>query len=656
MLGPLDVPTDKNGEVLLPVSEFTDVATPQEMTRTGQVRDDFQTGHTIMNRPYREFNDRSLITYTNDNQQAFNSYIPPRSQDPDDSWRAQTVRPVTRNKLISIAAHITAQIIVPTTNAQNRDDEEDRQAAKVMNDLIEWTIENTMYERKFVDAVIAALVNPATILHAEYVEVMRTVRQRLADGEIDITEAIDDVLSGFQTSVVPSDQLFISNIYEKDVQRQRFLVRRQFISYDEAAVLYHDRENFRFVKPGIQVVFVDRLATFYEQNDEDLDETQVEVATYYNRGADLQITMVNGIMMDDPNNPNPRVDKLYPFAKSGYEPVDEGSFFYYKSAADKLGPDQELVDTLYNMVMDGTFLQLMPPMATFGNEELDSNIFVPGSTHSFREDTKIESIAPPSDLRAGLAASGEVERSMSESSTDPRQSGIAGPGEKTAFEVERLEVNARVNLGLFGKMIGFLVEDYGTLMVGDILQHYTVGQVMELTGGDTRLNFRKFLLPNVNETGRSVSRQIEFTTDMASMGEEDRLKQSLELFDREGGFDATKRIVQVNPTVFRELKFKVSVDTDAMLPKSKNIEKALRLEAYDRMIQNPLLDPETVTREFLVEAFKPGESDRFMSKKPANAPAAAPVEQTGVNDNLVSQMTGNNSLGNAQLLDTQETL
>lgn len=656
MLGPIDVPTNKEGEPIGTVSEWTDVASALEMTRVAQIRDDFNTGYTLMNRPYREFNDRSVITYTNDNQQAFNSYVPPRSQDPDDSWRAQTIRPVTRNKLISIAAHITAQTIIPTTFAQNEDDEQDRAAQRVMNDLIEWTIKNSDYERKFISAVIGALVNPATILHADYVEVMKTVRTKLVNGEINTKEMIDEVLSGFQASVVPSDELFIANAYENNIQRQRFLIRRQYISYDDAAVLFKGRENFKYVKPGIQVVFVDKMGLFYEQRDEDLDESQVELVTYHNRGADLKIQVCNGVLMDSPLEPNPRTDKLYPFSKTGYEPFDEGQFFYYKSAADKLGPDQELVDTLYNMVMDGTFLQLMPPMAVFGNEELDSNIFIPGSTHNFREEgTKLESIAPPSDLRSGLATIGEVERSMTESSVAPQQAGQGQVGEQTAFEIERLEVNARISLGLFGKMIGFLVEDFGKLMVGDILQHYTVGTVMELTGGQTRMKFAKFLMPDVNEGGRTVSRQIEFTDQMMPMTEDELREKSLELFDKEGGFSAKKRISQVNPTVFRNLKFKVNVDTDAMIPKSKNIEKALKLEAYDRMIQNPLIDQEIITREFLIDSFKPGESDRYMSKRPQGEQVNE-GGQKNVNDNLVGQMTGSNSLGATQGLDDMAQL
>src|SRR3972149_203921 len=91
---------DKRGKVLEAVSEYK----PDDATkmRIAQIQKDFTTGQEIMSRNFREFNDRSVLTYLDQSQKAFNNYIPPRSMDPDESWRAQTVRPVTRNKIISI--------------------------------------------------------------------------------------------------------------------------------------------------------------------------------------------------------------------------------------------------------------------------------------------------------------------------------------------------------------------------------------------------------------------------------------------------------------------------------------------------------------------------------------------------------------------------
>jgi hypothetical protein len=151
---------------------------PDTKTRevTAQVLKDYLYSADQQQKGRREFNNRSLISEVNQNQKAFNSYVPPKSDDPDEEWRAQTVRPITRNKLISIAAHVTATIIYPNIFAQNDSDEEDKDAAMVMRDLVEFNINNSNYSRSFIQAVISALVDPAVIMQSDYAHVMRKVR------------------------------------------------------------------------------------------------------------------------------------------------------------------------------------------------------------------------------------------------------------------------------------------------------------------------------------------------------------------------------------------------------------------------------------------------------------------------------------------------
>ena len=149
---------------------------------TSEVAADWQHGYLIQNTPRAEFNDRTLLQEIDENQKAFNSYVPPRSNDPDESWRAQTVRPITRNKLISIAAHVTEPILYPGVFAQNPNDDEDKESAEVMRDLIEWVIDNSNYVRTFVRAIISALVDPAVFVNVEYFEVMRTIKEKTEEG------------------------------------------------------------------------------------------------------------------------------------------------------------------------------------------------------------------------------------------------------------------------------------------------------------------------------------------------------------------------------------------------------------------------------------------------------------------------------------------
>ena len=60
----------------------------------------------------------------------------------------------------------------------------------------------------------------------------------------------------------------------------------------------------------------DDKRTFYEQYDDELQSRLVEEIIYYNRQLDLQIVFVNGVIMTPHNEPNPRKDKNYPFART----------------------------------------------------------------------------------------------------------------------------------------------------------------------------------------------------------------------------------------------------------------------------------------------------------------------------------------------------
>ena len=653
--------TIKNRKILNSPSMYQPSKKVKEIT--AMVLKDFLHGQEIQRRPRSEFNDRTILEEIDVNQKAFNSYVPPKSNDPDDEWRAQTVRPVTRNKLISIAAHVTATVLYPGVFAQNANDEEDRDSAQVMRDLIEWVVENSSYQKEFIRSVIGMLVDPAVILHIDYAEVMRNIKEIKDSGYVE-KKVVDEIMSGFIFNVIRVKELLIANFYEPNIQKQRFLIRNKYIDFEDARMRYGDHKNWRHIQPGVRMVFNNDDGTFYEVKDDEMRDYLVNEVTYYNRYMDVELCFINGILVSDIDQPLRRLDKKYPFAHGGYEQLGDGKCFYFKSAANKLGSDQDVVDTMYNMIIDGTYLALMPPMALYGSEDINTSVIIPGAVTAFRDpNTKMESIAPRSDIRAGLEAITLLERSMAESSQDNARSGVGGPGgERTAREVLLLEQNARVALGLFGKQVKFYVEDVGDLIIGLILQHMTIGEISELTDG---MKFRTFMLPNKNVGGKNVTKKIKFIDPAGVPEKYDSMAKSFELMKEEGGLEQTKTIAEVNPELFRTLKYKARVTSDEFIPMSKSLEKALNLEAFDRLIQLQNIDQDAVTRDFLLDVYRPGEGDKYLMQKSAGG--AMPMQDTtmggqfpsaqqptgpqkkqtlkGVNQNLVGQMTGSNSLG-----------
>lgn len=605
---------------------------PNKKTREvhKMVLSDYETGYENLTKPFEEFNNRSLLGELNQNQKLFNTYQKPKSIDPDYSWTSNAVSPASRNKIISIVAHLTGSILYPNIYAQNDRQEEDKEASKAMRDLLEWVIDNSNYSLTFLYAVISACVNPAVIIHEEFVQTFRTIKVVKETGGYEKQRILDEVLSGFIQTIVPNDELLIENIYEKDIQRQGFLIWRKVISYNLAKRKFSDKPNFKFIQPGIQVLYNSTNDTFYEAYNESMQARLAEQVVYYNAAEDLKLTFVNGVLMDSYDNPNPRQDKMYPFAKTIYEPISpDGRFFYGKSLANKLKPEQEVIDQLYKMIVDGTYLDVWKPLAVSSKDGFDSSIVAPGKVTVMGIEDKITPINVGSNLTAAYNTKIEVERNLTESSSSVQQQGISAKGSQTAYEISKLEENAQVMLGFFGKMIGQLVRDLGLLIGTDILQYLTIGEMKEISGKD-ELVFKKFNLDKVIK-GKRKTQILEFDNSIPEeMTEEELERRSFSLLDEEGGLDSDKEITKILPGIFRNRKFLFKVDYDSTLVKSEALKRAFNLELYDRAIQNPILDQEAITKDFLLGSYEQSKDrvDDYIKDEPLAMQAGIGEAQT----------------------------
>lgn len=568
----------------------------------------FTLGYQTMYKPRVEFNDMSVIGRDQIDKMSMNVYQPNNGEaaqgDLINGWRSNAIRPIVRNKCMSIAAHATAQLIFPKVFANNSESEAQEDSAKVMRDLMEWSADQSNYSDTSLEAVLTATWSPASIRYTEYGEVYRTVkRERGADGKWKPEKMLDDDFSGFKDSAVPVDELYIENIYENDLQKQGWLIWRRVIGYDLASTKYRTYENFKYVKPGVQIIYNDANQVFYEVYDSNMRTESCEEVIYWNKKMDLKLVVVNGVMLTECDNPNPRQDKLYPFVKFGYELIDEGKFFYYKSLAFKMQSDANIVNTLYPMIIDGTYLSVFPPLVNLGSETIGSDVIVPGNVTTLSDpNSKLNPIMVSQNIKQGMDTLMEVEKSVSESATDPILNGQQTPGSpSTAYEISRIEQNANTVLGLFIKMIAQYVRQYGRLRIGDILQYLTILDADKITD-EPKLVYKSFL---VKGTGKYANKKIEFTDDVPedSTDGKQKLDASYDIMQRQKV--TNMEINKVNPTIFRELCYTLTVSPDVLHPKSEDLERAMKLELFDRAIQmGPALDQEKVAKDFLLGAYK----------------------------------------------------
>lgn len=586
----------------------------------------FGLGYMTMYTPRVEFNDLNTIQRMQVDQMAFNTYQTNNGMAPIgdelNAWRSRAIRPVVRNKCISIAAHATARLIFPKVKAYDENNDEQRDAARVMESLMEWSADQSDYSTYNLYRTITALTDPASIGYTEYTEVFREVKRPMEGGGYEKEVIIDETLSGFQDRVVPVDELFIENFYEQDIQKQGWLIWRRVISYSLAEAKYKQKyPNFgSYVRPGVQVLYNDANQSFYQVYDTNMRPYDVEEIVYWNRSLDVKIIMVNGVMLTEPDNANPRNDKLYPFDKYGYEVINNRCF-YYKSLAFKVSHDADIINTLYPMMIDGTYLSIMQPMIAVGSDMIGSDVIIPGTVTTFSDpDSDLKTLGLNPNLSAGFNMMAKVDESINNSSESPLSGGQEQGGDTTAYQISRQEQNAATVLGLFIKMMSQHVKDYGKLRMGDIIQYMTLPEV-EMITGNQELVYKTFVIHD--KKGGADSKKIVFdgSLPMGDLSPEEQLDMSYDVEAEESAQGTT--LLKVNPTLFRNMKYMATITPDIMNPMSDDLVRAYNLELFDRMIKSPqMFDQEEAARLLL-------ETNPLTKKNPDKYIAEEPQPQLG---------------------------
>lgn len=595
---------------------------------------DFKNGWMTMHLPRPEFNDMSLYQRHIVDMLAFNTYQEndgnPMLEDRLGGWRSKAMRPVQRNKAVSIAAHMTARQLVPKVFAYNDQSEEQEDAAKVMGYLVDWAREQANYPFMALYRVLASLYSPISWGYSEYVEIAQNVKDgKDKDGKWKYKKIIDETQSGFKHIPIATDQIYFANFYEREVQKQDFIIMRRIISWDAAQAKYGSLPNFAFVKPGIQVIMDDANRGFYQVYDPHMRGEDVEEVIRWRKSTDSKDIMVNGVLLTEAFAPNPRDDHQYPFDAFYYLPINERCLAG-KSLIFALGPEAALLNTQYQMINDANSLNLFPPTVTSGSDKAGIDVIVPGLNLAFAEkDVTVNALrtADGVSIRTAMEVMKQVEQSLDESSQNPLQQGQLAPGQSTAYEISRIEQNAATVLGLTMKfMANAHIIPYGKLLLSDILQYMTVADAAKITdaGG---LVYKTFYVPEPGAKGKK--NKIKFDIEMPDeMTEKEKLDMSYEILIAQGGIKADTTLWKVNPSLFRQYKYLFAIDADVLNPRSAELERAYDLETYDRAINNPMADQEAVFKDLLMSS-NPKTArnpDKYVAKK---APAPEPEGPQG---------------------------
>lgn len=606
-----------------------------------QVRQDYFKAYALQNRPFEEFDMLSLLQRMNLDQQTWGAFVGANYSPSDQSWRWAGRKNTARNKIIGILAHVVSAMLYPFVYAYNEDNKEDELTARVMRILIENHLKKTKYEDKFLFMMCSALVNPAVFAQVECVEAWQKIKYK-KDGKWFTEEVIDEILTGIHLNLVPVDQMMLGDFYTSDIQQQPYIIRVRRVSYDEAKAIYGGKhywkgtDLFEYVKKGdmSQVVGAGRdYQTIYNIDWTLADQNFVQIITAYYKSEDLEAVFVGGVLMgsyDDAYNTNPFKKRrlttntkgeyvtmpVYPFAKTGFEPIDPNRrFAYYKSAAHKEFWDDASLNRAFQLAQDSSYLGAFPPsMITGVTGPIDSSIMVPGYTFGAPKDAQLTPAFQQRNMPSLQFLMQENKDDMSLSTQDALQSGQAERG-VTATASLKAEQNAKIIMTVFATMISNLVKDIGQLYVDDVLLNTTQGEIDATIPDNIKIKYRTIRL-QTKEEGKEINNVVKFDPNMSLPTFDKNKAEELEwsIFNENGKDNPHTYSYIVDPYKFAKAQFTVYVDPQVIISRSLGTD-TLRKERLLNYAINPAIAPflniKEVVDKLVIDELAEGDPDKF---------------------------------------------
>lgn len=456
------------------INETTHPNTPEEQLEIAWITQNVNDMSGLQNRVWREFNERTLKQYIDDNQKRANNYVEPRSDSLDD-WQTRGFEGITREKMFAFVSKVAMNRPKYKFKATKKDGFIDLIASEVSKDFYDysWMTEDPTGVEFFFDAWEAA--GSGTVIRWEGVEQTREIVE-----EFDSYDVTTGEIKGLKKKEIVSDlncksrrvdlkNFLVSNWYEPDIQKQSKIAEVQVMSRAQFNARYGKYKNANRVPKMTPLDNWLYEKSFYMEQWANVPEDSVHLTHFYSKenGKNRYWILANGVLILA--TPNPRKDGKYPYSKGIFKPFANCNFFYGKALPDEIASDQDIYNAFKNMVIDRAILHVQRPMITDSGSEIEDDILGPNKILNIKGKITTLDIQPPGVGDLNILE--YLRNSTDRQTADSTQSGFSGSG-STAREIVIADENARKLAGVFR----LFLEDFDLkatkLRVGNILQFY----------------------------------------------------------------------------------------------------------------------------------------------------------------------------------------
>lgn len=580
------------------VSHLQNRPTEKERDKTEFVYDEFDEMIDVRDQSYNEFNGRTLKQFIDDNQKRANGFVPSRESQGKEGWQSNVFVQTTRAKVKAILASAAKNPPEISMTAVNEENEVDVDRSEVMKHLVESSYLQGEDAEEDNNPELAIFyngwdcsINGTVILYDGYLKTKHAVKKitkyDLVTGEIEWTESEQIVDDRPIELSIPLAQIFIKNIYIRDIQKQPAIIWVDYYTEDDFNAEFGQYKNAKFVKSASNfngVTSVETDTFFLRKRWEGrCTEDNFEVIRYYNKKKDIYRIICNGVLLLDSPMLWGRTKKKYPFAKQIFEPFANSKFFYGNSLPNILMAEQDVENSFTNSMTDKTYRSFATPtligLANKDSFDLEDE-YVDTDTKIYVDNVDQVKQFPVSQVNNSEVQMLNIIRgNQDRSSTDGTQSGAAN-GDATARGIVIANERAEEIKGLFFTMMKDLWLQKYRLRTITIAMNYSRRKVEAITGKEGADTFdgmvRRFIIPKAKlSDGMTGNLQVEVVNERKDLQSDHELDVR-ETMKRIKG--QPTEIIQITSVFLDNYEYIIAIQSENMYQKSKALKMALTNE------------------------------------------------------------------------------
>ena len=632
--------------------------TEKDQKTYAKVVGDLISGRTIISKNYNQFNNRNLYDCIDDWSKRWNGYIPVSSVLTEE--RSNMFLNFTRNLVISYLSKVALQRPkIKIIAVDKKHNVQNNRFAELITDLNEYSNNEENADARFLESALECCIKGTVIKYEGYMKQEQEMdipdEYDASTGEMTTRKANRVIFDDCYQEIVATEDFYIANVYQSDIQKQPWVIWKKITTFEEAKTEFGHYEKFKFVKGGTYTI-VSEPTTFYRNNmTTELKKGQVEVVRWYSRSKNRHVILVNGVPVYD--GIIPFKDGKYPFAKGIHEPYGN-DFFWGMGMPQKIMGDQDLINTLWNMMVDKTYGSLQ----AFGlSSDLDDLV----------DDTTLEpnKIRKVGDIRnwsfQTLPGVNAGEQSMLQSAIGfiKENSSIEGGGAAASRQGGKVSMRqammkqqeAMSKLGFSANYLEDFERDRTELRIAHLLQFYSIPKMEAVSGSKgkdiEKMMYRTIVLPNSKlQDGRTGNRVIKLVDNTEISDENKRKKLSDELShieqmgeDGQEEIDQSTKLPKMGPAgvpteavamsidAFDNFNLKIQVVKNSSYERNQMLDRAERLEYANWRLQLANVAPPNVDEliRWVDESYDI-DSDRFKAPQQPTQLNPEAAQQAGV--------------------------